>query len=491
MLMLYPSRIFTAALLLFLIANVFALIFRINLFSYLYFVLPFILVIFFWKKRKIRHILILLTFFAFGLWRTVSYSGNYNFQIPDGEKEVALRGMISEETKISGTSQSIIFLPESSRDGQIEIITSQFPKYNFGENISVSGKLSPLNPSDKYSNYLRVKQIFGIMKYPKINIIELTNHNKITTLYQYIRKNLIGWRLNLEQVYSRILPEPQAGLLSGILLGSRADLTPETLNFLARTGTTHIIALSGYNITIVAMFTAIIFKNRSRRLSFWFPVLAIFAFVLATGFSASVIRAAIMGTLLLLANSTGRQPNALISILFASAVMVFLNPFILVYDVGFQLSFAAVSGILFLVPVIEKYFLFLGKTLGSIIAATLSAQVFTWPIISVYFGTLSIISPLANLLILPLVPPLMFIGFLTGVAGLISLWLSQQLSFVIWLALTYIIKIIGTLGELNWASANYQIKNFYIIIGYYLLLFDLALIKIRGTNIYAKRKTSI
>ncbi|MDD3481084.1 MAG: ComEC/Rec2 family competence protein, partial [Patescibacteria group bacterium] len=200
-------------------------------------------------------------------------------------------------------------------------------------------------------------------------------------------------------------------------------------------------------------------------------IFGIWAFVFATGLSASVVRAAIMGSLLLLAGKIGRKSSAFNAILVASSVMVFLNPSILIYDVGFQLSFAAVIGIIYLAPHLEKPFVIFGKGLSTIMAGTIAAQLLTIPIISYHFGRVSLISLLANILILPFVPILMLLGFLVATIGLTSLWLASLLAFIPWVLLSYFFLVARELGSLSFAEATYEM-SFFTAVAIYLILFE-------------------
>lgn len=477
----HPSRIFALILAAFLLVVAYASLMptQSQYLTYLIIGSGFVAVLF--RRIKLIRIIALFILFIFlGLWRvtetTPKQNPNWiNFYI--GE-EGTVKVRIIEEPKISGKFQQIVARPvDQNIKGNLQISTNQFPKYHFGDTLEVTGKIEDLKKdSEQYRGYFKSQNVFAFMQFPKITITDSSKTDFWDDFYFRARKPLVNVRLKYEEMIARLLPEPQAGLLSGILLGSRADLSSELLSWLSATGTTHIIALSGYNITIVVMFMTILMRNFSRRLSFVLPIVGILAFVMATGLSASVIRAAIMGFLLLLASRVGRQSDALVSVLFASAVMVFVTPAILLFDVGFQLSFAAVCGILFLAPKIEKYFAFLGKNFGTILAATLSAQLLSWPITSYYFGKVSFVAPLANLLILISIPYLMFAGFLIATIGFVSFWLAQNLSVILWAWLSYYLKVIETLAPTKYAASNYKITSGWLLLGYFLLMFDLVLI---------------
>lgn len=490
--MLHQSRIFVGLLISFLLAVVYFTIFPLQSQILLYEIIAlFIIVFFFWRISFVRYLSLSLLFIALGCFRVSIYTPNntpewINFHI--GE-EINMPVRVLEEPKINGKAQQIIAKPTGKIKGNIQVTTNQFPQYHFGDTLTISGKLDDLSPeSEQYRGYFKSQEIYAFSVFPKIEK-QYINYGFWHDIYFRIRKPLISVRLKYENIIGKILPEPQAGLLSGIILGSKANLSSELLLWLSLTGTIHIIALSGYNITIVSEFMRILTKRFSKKVSFWLPVMGIIAFVFATGLSSSVIRAAIMGIILLLANKSGRQSDALVSILFASVLMVFLNPNILVYDVGFQLSFAAVCGILFLAPRIEKFFSFFGKTMGQILAATFSAQLFSWPVTSYYFGVVSIVAPVANMLILPVIPFVMLLGFVAASIGFLSLWLGKILGLFVWVILSYFIKITEMLANTSFAASNYKISSGILILGYYLLLADFIMILSRRKKI--GRKESI
>lgn len=475
--MLHPSRIFVLYLVLFLFFVTLSEIFKFNSGLLGALALAFlILSVFLFKHKFLRYILLILFVVSLAISRVseVTPSDNSDWITTYIGQERAFEGRVADEAKVSGKSQQLTLKIEGIK-GNIQVSTNQFPTYEFGDTLKVTGQLKDLNPdSEEYRGYFKSRNIYAFMSYPDIAKIE-KSYPISTDWYYLIRKPLLSVRQHYESAIGKILPEPEAGLLSGIILGSRANLPDDFLLLLSLTGTIHIIALSGYNITIVAEFMRILARRISFNASFYLPVIGITAFVLATGLSASVIRAAIMGFLMLLAKKLRRQTDALVSVMLASAVMVYINPHILLYDIGFQLSFAAVSGMLFLAPAIERYFLFLGRSLGQMMAATFAAQIFSWPVVSYYFGVVSIISPLANLLILPIIPPVMLVGFIASSLALVSLWLGKILGIVLWVVLSYFTKVIEILGDTTYAASNIKI-SLLLVIGYYLLLFDIVLI---------------
>lgn len=190
------------------------------------------------------------------------------------------------------------------------------------------------------------------------------------------------------------------------------------------------------------------------------------------GAGASVVRAAVMGILILLAQQAGRLYQIKNALVFAGALMIFINPKVLVWDVGFQLSFAATLGLVYISPILQKWleadkddfslpgsigaFVKSDKSVKLILVATLSAQIAVLPLLVVNFGQLSLISPLANLLVLPVIPITMLFGFLAALAGLLFLPLGQIFGWLSWLFLTYEIKVIELLAKIPLAAVSFK-----------------------------------
>jgi competence protein ComEC len=463
----HPSRYFGFLLLIFLVTTCLAIYFPVHfpLLPYLL-VASAVLILGFWQIKWIRYFSLFVFVICLALFRTQSFNP-VSF---DYGKEQALTGVVKDEPKIIGNRQVVIL--EGKESANFQFSTNQNPIYHIGDGLKITGILKdPLVENEEYKGLYLAQGIKGEMSYPEIEKIQIPVYG-IT----YLRQKLVAIRRKYEEAIAMMLPEPHAGLLAGIILGSRADISTETASALSRTGTTHLIALSGYNITIMASFALILCRGLSRRWAFWLPVFFIISFVLATALSASVIRAAIMGILLLLAGYKGRQPNAPIAILFASAAMVLLNPMILVYDIGFQLSFAAILGIVTFAPFVQPWFSALGPKLSEILAATIAAQLFTWPITSFYFKTFSVIAPLANLLLLPLIPAIMLIGFISATIIILSPSLVVWLRAPMVLMLDFPLRVTRMLSGLKWAAINFQVTSPLIIIGYYFLVFDFFLL---------------
>ncbi len=358
-------------------------------------------------------------------------------------------------------------------DGDVLVNARLYPAYHYGDELEVKCKLQKPEPIEDfaYDKYLAKENIYSLCYWPEIKFLKSSEGNKIVAGILWVKEKLVA-------TVNRILPEPQAAFLGGLLYGAKRGIPKDLTEKFNITGTTHIIAISGYNITILAVLLLQITKNIgiSRKKSFWIALGGILFFVILTGAAASVVRAAVMGSLVLLATQVGRISKITNALLLAAAAMLVFNPKILAFDVGFQLSFAATIGLVYLSPIFEKYFAKLPSVFGAkeTFTTTISAIVLTLPLILYNFGRISFIAPLANILILPAIPLAMAVGSIAVLGGLIYSGLGQVLGWLAWLVLSYIIKAVEFLAAIPWASGEAGkihwifLVIFYLVIGWFI-----------------------
>ncbi len=289
----------------------------------------------------------------------------------------------------------------------------------------------------------------------------------------------------LENVIDDNLSPPQSGLLSAILLGNKQDLNKEFKEKLNRAGIRHITAVSGLHIVVLSgilLWLGMIFLSRGQ--SFYFAVAFLWLFILMIGFQPSIIRAGIMGSLLLFCEKIGRQRIADRALFLTATVMLLFNPSLLRYSIGFQLSFLATLGIIYFMPTLQhflsKFKLFKTLKVDGLLAMSFAAQIFTLPVLIYHFGQFSVVSPLTNLLVVPLLPYLMSLGFLFIFLGIIFLPIGLVFLFPLWLLLTYIKKVTEVFANLPFSALNFQLHWVYLIIIYAFFVFLIWKIKRKG-----------
>ena len=333
--------------------------------------------------------------------------------------------------------QNLVLALEPPYSGQIRVSARPYPAFDYGDRIRLVGKVKELPPS--YAGYYLSKRIIAISDLPKIEILEKNQGN-------YLKANLLKFKSRLVEVFQKILPSDKSALLAGITFGERSGFSKELENKMALSGTTHLVALSGYNISVIAWAAAVIFGAYfSRSVSFYLSVFLIVLFVLMTGAEASAVRAAIMGIIAILAKETERFFSVRNAIVIAAFLMILYNPNILVFDLGFQLSFAALLGIVYVLPALKKFF----RMEDSGVLAwkenflvTFSAQLAVSPILLGAFGKLPVLAMLPNVLIGWAIPYTMGLGFLIAGIGLFSNFLASVVGLTASWLLSYELWII-------------------------------------------------
>lgn len=261
-------------------------------------------------------------------------------------------------------------------------------------------------------------------------------------------------------IIAQTLPEPHAGLLSGIVFGTKATLSKSLVDSLIKTGTLHIVALSGMNITIMAsLINLTLLRVISRRISSLLTVLIVIGFVWFVGPAPSIIRAAIMGIIALLSVILGKPYWAVWSYILAVSIMLVLNP-LWINDLSFQLSALATLGIILFGGKTTKkkpvnFISILLSSIGDDLHVTLAAQVFTIPLILVTFYRISLVSPLSNVLIGWTIAPLTVMGWLVAALGWLWLPLGQIVAWISWVFLEYVIRVITITGTIPGASIGW------------------------------------
>lgn len=261
------------------------------------------------------------------------------------------------------------------------------------------------------------------------------------------------------------LPEPHGSLLGGILFGNRIKLSPQLIDNFRTVGLSHLIAVSGYNLTILVAYVQTIFRPYLGRRSLWISLGLIVGFVLISGAPASILRAAVMASTILVASFIGRPSRSLNILIFAAGLLAVFEPKIIL-DVGFQLSVAATYGLIRLSPIFEVALkkIRLPSMLAILLAETLAATLVTAPIIIAYFERLSVISPVSNLLILPLVPMLMGMGIIGTIVLLIIPVLGRLIILLTWPLLQWIIWLSDRLAHLKFAATPLTLESWTVVL---------------------------
>ena len=362
-------------------------------------------------------------------------------------------------------------------EGVALVQVERYPQRHYGDRVLVTGLLEtpPILEGFSYREYLARQGIHSLVHRAQVTLLAERQANPL--LYR-----LFAFKRVAQSTIASILPEPQASLLTGILLGIETGIPVDLMDAFSTTGMTHIIAISGFNITIVSGILAGLARRLfGQRRVVWIAVGGVVIYTVLVGASAAVVRAAIMGILYLWARHLGRGSFAPVSLAAAAVVMTALNPYTL-WDVGFQLSVAATAGLVLYTEPLERVF---EQVLARVVSAeraqkivglvsealivTLAAQLTTTGIILHYFGRLSLVTLLANFLVLPAQTAVMVWGGIATLLGLIVRPLGQAVGWVAWVFLTYTIEIVRLTAQVPYASVPVKMTGWMTFV-YYVLL---------------------
>ena len=325
------------------------------------------------------------------------------------------------------------------RSGIWDIRIRGYTKIIPGSRVKFEGVVEPKMMLGKVTKIVMVEPSFEVVQHTRC----------VGSFHTGCVRIILGeWREKWVSTLQKNLPEPMASLAAGILLGVQSKMPQDFYQALVNTGTLHIVAASGYNVSIVAeVLMKVVGGVVSRGLAIGLGIAGIVMYVLIAGGSASVVRAGIMGSLTLIAYYFGRPTEARRLLWVTGGIMLLINPLMLV-DIGFQLSFVATAGLLYLEPWIERLHSGsvealhsgsvwdqsgLRKFLANYLYPTLAASIATLPVIWWHFGRVSWISPLVNIFILPIVPLIMGMSALALIGGQFTAWLVYvPLAYVVW-----------------------------------------------------------
>jgi competence protein ComEC len=366
-------------------------------------------------------------------------------------------------------------------EGQILARTTRYKTWNYGDYVLVKGYLEtpPEFETFSYKEYLERRDIYSIVSNANVKLMSSGHGNPVHSMIYALRDRA----LTTIQV---LFPDPEASLLAGILVGMEEAIPPEVQQDFNDTGTTHIIAISGFNITIIAaIFVSLFRRTLGIRRGIFIAGLGIALYTVLVGADAAVVRAAIMGGITLLARILGRRTHGFAALSAAAILMTVFNPEVL-WDVGFQLSFAATLGLILYSPPLEEFFIRiaskwipektvkkLAPPINEFILFTLAAQVTTLPMTAYYFQRFPLSSLIANPVILPIQPPLMIIGGIATLLGMIWVPLGRPVAWIAWIFPAFTIRAVTFFAELPLSSIPLGNVAGPAIVIFYLLLFGI------------------
>ncbi len=372
------------------IAGIFvdSLIFIPKLLMFGFLVFGTLLISVFWKNKKTAVAGFCILFFVLGIWRyqiteirnTKSKIQNYN----DKETAMVVESIVVGEPNFGKDTIKLTVKAENldggNTDGKILLTTYRYPEYQYGDKLKIIGKLEtpPILEDFNYKDYLKKEGIYSVMSWPKVELIG-------SGFGSPAMKILFSLKNKLEESLNKAMSPPESAILEALLFGNEENFSKEWKDKLNITGVRHITAVSGMNITIIVniLMGFLISIGLWRGQAFYLTIIILILYIFMIGAPASAVRAGIMGGILLLAQHLGRLNSASRAIVFASVFMLAINPLLLRFDVGFQLSFLAIMGMIYLGPYFYEKFKKVPENFGIRLAltSTISAQIFTLPIL--------------------------------------------------------------------------------------------------------------
>ena len=440
-----------------------------------------------WRHKKLAVIGFCILFLVLGIWRQQSaelgIKNNELRKYNDLDEKITLIGTASGEPEIK---EKIIKLTIETENidgnkikGKILVTTNRYPEYQYGDKLKIIGKLKTpqILGEFNYRNYLKKDGIYSVMDWPDIESIGSDFGNPLMNV-------IFSFKNKFKENIRNFISPPQLGILEALVFGDEEKISKEWKDKLNFTGTRHLTAVSGMNITILTflILTFILSLGFWRNQAFYITIFLLLLYILMIGAPPSAVRAGIMVSFVLVAQHFGRFSLAGRMIVFAATFMLIQNPFLLTLDIGFQLSFLAILGIVYFQPIFSELFSKIPNPpifpLKSTLSTTLAAQTFTLPILVYNFGYVSSVSPLTNILIVPFLAPITILIFIFGLLSLLFLPLGYFLSWPTWLCLTYIVHIVDWFSKLPFASLF--IKNtHWIFLAIVYLIFGLIIWRIQ------------
>jgi ComEC/Rec2-related protein len=374
-------------------------------------------------------------------------------KIPN-ERNAEFMGIVAGEPKATERSLRFSLSLEPPHRGTLTVIVPLNRDIRYGDVLALRG-----NVADEGGEYVAI--------FPATEVRERGKGH-------WLIAHLLALKAHILKGFERSLPPDNAALLGGITLGARSSFSPELREAMVNSGTVHIVAVSGYNIGILtfAIGNAAVYVL-ARRYAIWLAIALILLFVGMVGTEASVVRAAIMGVVGLLAEKAGRPNDQAYAIALAAAAMLAWDPHIVRTDIGFALSFLSLLGVVYLAPALrslwrkpaDKGFLEWKENVDT----TTGAQLAVLPVLFGVFGTASLTSLAANVLILPAVPFTMGIGFGLGLLNSISSFLAFPLARAAELLTSYEIAVMQFFSHYavpvtNFLAAPLAIAAYYVFL---------------------------
>lgn len=406
-----------------------------------------------------------------------------DFHIPNYELEskigsqLELEGVVVSEPEARDNSTRFVL---ETNGEKILVNAKLYTDIKYGDEVRVEGKLEKPGTIDDgsgrpfdYAAYLSKDDIFLTLNFTDTEVLSHGKGNLLKSFLFSLKRSFVA------QIKT-ILSEPHSSLLAGLIVSGKDAMPKNILEDFRKAGVIHIVVLSGYNITIIAEFIRRFFEKAFSflklgvypQLATIISVVGIFFFVLMAGAEATVVRAAVMILVVILAKMFGKNYSALRALLGAAFVMILINPKILVFDPSFQLSFLATSALIYMVPIVENFLDSVSDRWGikTILSTTIGTQIVVLPYLIYSTGEVSLVSLLANLLILLFIPVTMLSGFIAAVLSYVNIIFALPFSYLAHSLLSWILNVSKVLASLPISSIKVPYFPAWLVISIYLFI---------------------
>jgi competence protein ComEC len=343
-------------------------------------------------------------------------------------------------------SQRLVVVTKEQQHLQLD--ADLYPEYRYGDviNLRCTIRLPKQIEGFAYDKYLARFHIQALCDYPTTAFVATNQGNKIITSIYEFRNNL---RKRVESLWH----EPAASLLLGVLIGEQDTIPISIYTSFQRAGVVHILVVSGMHVLLLVQLLTSFTKWLPKFYQTLVIVLALTAFCVLTGFSATVIRATVMGSIPLLGRFIGRPHRIHLTLTWAAGVITLVNPYILVHDVGFQLSFLATLGLVYMTPFVKPFTKWLPEKfeLRDTVTTTLAATTTTAPWIGYTFGTWSNVAMLSNIVVLPTSNLMLFAGGVITALSVLFPNLAQMLATLLEVIINLLVQYVDWCAALPYA----------------------------------------
>lgn len=413
--------------------------------------------------REVLFIILTLLFFSLGALR---------YSIKDFHEPLVptLSGVVASEPEHKDNVTRFVFKADNGEKALVS--TDLYSPVVYGDRVELAGNFKEpgvIEGEDgrdfDYAKYLSKDDIYQTMSFAEVTVIFHHNGNPVLSALFKIKQSFVG------QI-RMILPEPQASLLSGLLVAGKEAMPKEIIDEFKRAGVVHIVVLSGYNLTIIADSLRRAAAALLPRAALPLSLSGILLFILMTGADATVVRAGLMVLAVILAKSFGRRVSAGRVLLVTAFLMILENPKILVFDPSFQLSYLATLALVYVSPLVEKYLSRVPQRWGfrGMFATTIATQITVLPYLIYSMGNFSLVSLPANVLILLIIPLTMLTGFIAAGLSYASVIVAMPFTYLSHMLLSWILFVSHFLGSLSFAAINIPPVSFWPVLVIYLVL---------------------